>query len=255
MISKKVLFPLAAVAMASFVACGDDSSSGSPSSDAAPASIQKFEEIEDVACSQTANLCAKVYLVEHNDTLQCNGTQWNTMINGQPVAGCEATPAANDSAATDPAAADPAANDPAANDPAAQDPAAQDPAVQDPAANDPAAQDPAGPGAGEEPAGPGAGEEPAGPGAGEEPAGPGAGEEPATSTVGCMKAGICSEGPATMASECSAEEGEELLDACPAGGEVCDIGEDGITMYFYADAAMSCDDYKAMIAAFSEMAQ
>ncbi|MBR4559335.1 MAG: hypothetical protein IKO21_07200 [Fibrobacter sp.] len=231
MISKKVLFPLAAVAMASFVACGDDSSSGSPSSDAAPASIQKFEEIDDVACSQTANLCAKVYLVEHNDTLQCNGTQWNTMINGQPVAGCEnAAPVANDSAA-------------------------QEPAAQDPAANDPAAQDPADPGAGEEPAGPGAGEEPAGPGAGEEPAGPGAGEEPATGTVGCMKAGVCSEGPAALASECSAEEGEELLDACPAGGEVCDIGEDGITMYFYADAAMSCDDYKAMIAAFSEMAQ
>jgi hypothetical protein len=231
MISKKVLFPLAAVAMASFVACGDDSSSGSPSSDAAPASIQKFEEIDDVACSQTANLCAKVYLVEHNDTLQCNGSQWNTMINDQPVAGCEnAAPVAND-------------------------PAAQDPAVQDPAANDPAAQDPADPGVAEDPAGPGAGEEPAGPGAGEEPAGPGAGEEPATGTVGCMKAGVCSEGPAALASECSAEEGEELLDACPAGGEVCDIGEDGITMYFYADAAMSCDDYKAMIAAFSEMAQ
>lgn len=251
MISKKVLFPLAAVAMASFVACGDDSSSGSPSSDAAPASIQKFEEIDDVACSQTANLCAKVYLVEHNDTLQCNGSQWNTMINDQPVAGCEnAAPVANDSAAQEPAA-----QDPAANDPAAQDPAAQDPAVQDPAANDPAAQDPADPGVAEDPAGPGAGEEPAGPGAGEEPAGPGAGEEPATGTVGCMKAGVCSEGPAALASECSAEEGEELLDACPAGGEVCDIGEDGITMYFYADAAMSCDDYKAMIAAFSEMAQ
>ena len=226
MISKKVLFPLAAVAMASFVACGDDSSSGSPSSDAAPASIQKFEEIDDVACSQTANLCAKVYLVEHNDTLQCNGSQWNTMINDQPVAGCEnAAPVANDSAA------------------------------QEPAAQDPAAQDPADPGVAEDPAGPGAGEEPAGPGAGEEPAGPGAGEEPATGTVGCMKAGVCSEGPAALASECSAEEGEELLDACPAGGEVCDIGEDGITMYFYADAAMSCDDYKAMIAAFSEMAQ
>ena len=236
MISKKVLFPLAAVAMASFVACGDDSSSGSPSSDAAPASIQKFEEIDGVACSQTVNLCAKVYLVEHNDTLQCNGSQWNTMINDQPVAGCEnAAPVANDSAA--------------------QEPAAQDPAANDPAAQDPAAQDPAGPGAGEEPAGPGAGEEPAGPGAGEEPAGPGAGEEPATGTVGCMKAGVCSEGPAALASECSAEEGEELLDACPAGGEVCDIGEDGITMYFYADAAMSCDEYKAMIAAFSEMAQ
>ena len=98
-----------------------------------------------------------------------------------------------------------------------------------------------------------AAETPADPAA-ETPADPGA-EEPATGTVGCMKAGICSEGPAAMASECTAEEGEELLDACPAGGEACDIGEEGITMYFYADAPMSCADYKAMIAAFSNMGQ
>ena len=80
--------------------------------------------------------------------------------------------------------------------------------------------------------------------------------------VGCMKAGICTEGPASMASECTAEEGEELLDACPAGGEICDIDEEGfamyfegLTMYFYADAAMSCDEYKALIAAFSGLGQ
>ncbi len=241
MISKKVLFPLAAVAMASFVACGDDSSSGSPASgNTAPASVPTFMDIDKYECSATVNKCAKVLIEDKNDTMQCDGVNaWRSLITG-PIAACEnAAPVANDSAAQDPAVQDPAANDPAAQDPAG-------PGV---------AEDPVGPGAGEEPAGPGAGEEPAGPGAGEEPAGPGAGEEPASGTVGCMKAGVCSEGPAALASECSAEEGEELLDACPAGGEVCDIGEDGITMYFYADAAMSCDDYKAMIAAFSEMAQ
>ena len=223
MISKKVLFPLAAVAMASFVACGDDSSSGSPSSDAAPASIPTFMDIDNYECSATVNKCAKVYIEDKKDTMQCDGVNaWRSLITG-PIAACETE---SQPAAETPT--DPAAQDPAANDPAAQDPAAQDPAVQDPAANDPAAQD---------------------------PADPGVAEEPATGTVGCMKAGVCSEGPAALASECSAEEGEELLDACPAGGEVCDIGEDGITMYFYADAAMSCDDYKAMIAAFSEMAQ
>ena len=250
MISKKVLFPLAAVAMASFVACGDDSSSGASDSNVAPASIPTFMDIDKYECSATVNKCAKVLIEDKNDTMQCDGVNaWRSLITG-PIAACETESQPAAETPTDPAAQEPAAQDSAANDPAAQDPA-----VQDPAANDPAAQDPADPGAGEEPAGPGAAEEPAGPGAGEEPAGPGAGEEPATGTVGCMKAGVCSEGPAALASECSAEEGEELLDACPAGGEVCDIGEDGITMYFYADAAMSCDDYKAMIAAFSEMAQ
>ena len=120
MISKKVLFPLAAVAMASFVACGDDSSSGSPSSDAAPASIQKFEEIDDVACSQSANLGAKVYLVEHNDTLQCNGTQWNTMINGQPVAGCEnATPETQTPSTENPPVDNPPVDNPPVDNPPA----------------------------------------------------------------------------------------------------------------------------------------
>ena len=233
MISKKVLFPLAAVAMVSFVACGDDSSSGSPASgNTAPASVPTFMDIDKYECSATVNKCAKVLIEDKNDTMQCDGVNaWRSLITG-PIAACETESQPAAETPTDSAAQEPAAQDPAANDPAAQDPA-----VQDPAANDPAAQDPAGPGAGEE------------------PAGPGAGEEPATGTVGCMKAGVCSEGPAALASECSAEEGEELLDACPAGGEVCDIGEDGITMYFYADAAMSCDDYKAMIAAFSEMAQ
>ena len=260
MISKKVLFPLAAVAMASFVACGDDSSSGSPASgNTAPASVPTFMDIDKYECSATVNKCAKVLIEDKNDTMQCDGVNaWRSLITG-PIAACETESQPAAETPTDPAAQEPAAQDSAANDPAAQDPAVQDPAANDPAAQDPAGpgagEEPAGPGAGEEPAGPGAGEEPAGPGAGEEPAGPGAGEEPATGTVGCMKAGVCSEGPAALASECSAEEGEELLDACPAGGEVCDIGEDGITMYFYADAAMSCDDYKAMIAAFSEMAQ
>jgi hypothetical protein len=259
MFSKKILFPMAAIAMASFVACGDDSSSGSPASDAAPASIQKFEEIDDVACSQTVNLCAKVYLVEHNDTLQCNGSQWNTMINGKPVAGCEnAAPAGEEPAAgEEPGAAEgPAAGEEpgaAENPVAGEEPgAAEGPA----AGEEPGAAE--GPAAGEEPGaaeGPAAGEGPAGPGAGEEPAGPGAEQGAASGKAACKKAGMCTEGPASMASGCTAEEGEELLDACPAGGEICDIGEENITMYFYADAAMSCEDYKAMIAAFSGLGQ
>ena len=217
MISKKVLFPMAAIAMASIVACGDDSSSGSPASgNTAPASVPTFMDIDKYECSATVNKCAKVLIEDKNDTMQCDGVNaWRSLVTG-PIAACEA---ASQPAAETPA--DPATETP--TDPAAETPA--DPATETPA--DPAAETPADPGA----------------------------EEPAAGTVGCMKAGICSEGPAAMASECTAEEGEELLAACPAGGEACDIGEEGITMYFYADAPMSCADYKAMIAAFSNMGQ
>ncbi len=240
MFSKKILFPLATVAMASFVACGDDSSS-SASNDVAPASVKTFMDIGDIPCSDSQNFCAIVLVEEHNDYYQCNG-QWNMMHQGKdsPLAGCEsATPAAdpaNGEGSTTPAedtgvttptetpAADPAATP--AETPAA-DPAATP--AETPAA-DPAAT----------------------------PAETPAETTPAAPTgdkVGCQVGKMCTEGPAAMASGCSAEEGKTLLDACPAGGEPCDIGEAGITMYFYEGAEMSCEDYKAMIAAFTEMAQ
>ena len=95
MFSKKVIFPLAAIAMASFVACGDDSSS-SPSKEA-PASIKNFVDSKDLACSATDNFCAKVFVEEMQDTIQCSGKSWDMMVLGKPVAGCEAAaPAAEE---------------------------------------------------------------------------------------------------------------------------------------------------------------
>ena len=238
MFSKKILFPLATVAMASFVACGDDSSS-SAASDVAPASVGTFMDIGNIPCSTTQNFCAIVLVEEHNDYYQCNG-QWNMMHQGKdsPLAGCEsATPAADpangegsttpaeDTGVTTPTEATPAETTPAetpAETPAA-DPAATP--AETPAA-DPAAT-------------------PA-----ETPAAAATGDKAA-----CMKGKVCTEGAADLAAGCKAEEGETLVDACPAGGEVCDIGEPGITMYFYEGAEMSCEDYKAMIAAFSAMGE
>ena len=141
MFTKKVILPVAALAMTALVGCGDDSSSSGPSYDVAPASVKTFMDIDKIPCSPTQNLCAKVLTEDYNDYYQCNGTQWNMMIMGQdtPVKGCEnAAPAAETPA--DPAAETPA--DPAAETPA--DPAAETPA--DPAAETPA--DPAGPAAG-----------------------------------------------------------------------------------------------------------
>ena len=132
MFTKKVILPVAALAMTALVGCGDDSSS-SPASKEAPATLKQFFDTKDVACSATDNMCAKIYIEEDlKDTVQCNGTSWEMMLLGKPVTGCEnAAPAAETPA--DPAAETPA--DPAAETPA--DPAAETPA--DPAAETPAA--------------------------------------------------------------------------------------------------------------------
>lgn len=202
MFSKKVLFPMAVVAMASFVACGDDSSSG-PSSSAAPASVGTFMDLGKIPCSASQNLCSIVLIEDHNDYYQCNGTQWNMMLHGKdtPDAACaNAAPAADPATSTTPA---------------------EDTGIAP--ADTPAETTPA--------------------------------TTPSGDKVACQKEKICTEGPADLASECSSAEGETLLDACPAGGQPCDIGEAGITMYFYEGAAMTCDEYKAMIATLSGMAQ
>ena len=286
MLNKKIILPFAAFAMASFVACGDDGSSSAPAANNsnAPASVQTLEEAINLACSSTENMCVKVYVEEDKDTVQCNGTIFTPMSMGKPVEGCGNTAPAAETPAN-PDAETPAAEEPAGENPGAgkepADPGAGDETVdlgggeepagpgagEEPAgpgageepAGPGAGEEPAGPGAGEEPAGPGAGEEPAGPGAGEEPAGPGAGEEPAGPGAGeqpaagdkvyCLKQAdfACVEGPASLASGCSESEGETLVDQCPAGGEVCDIGENGIIMNLYEGYGMTCAELKAFM--------
>ena len=224
MFSKKILFPMAAVAMASFVACGDDSSS-SPASKEVPATVKTYFDTADIACSETENKCAKIFVEQDlQDTVQCNGSSWEMMILAKPVAGCEnAAPAADEPAAgEDPAAGEEpgAGEDPAAGEEpgAGEGPAAgEEPgAGEGPAAGEePGAGE--GPAAGEEPGageGPAAGEEP---GAGEEPAGPGAGEQPAIDGPSCYMAsdipGMASCLPITQ-EECATFSGE-WVETCP----------------------------------------
>ena len=212
MFSKKILFPMAAVAMASFVACGDDSSS-SPASKEVPATVKTYFDTADIACSETENKCAKIFVEQDlQDTVQCNGSSWEMMILAKPVAGCEnAAPAADEPAAgEDPAAGEEpgAGEDPAAGE---EPGAGEGPAAgEEPGAGE-------GPAAGEEPGageGPAAGEEP---GAGEEPAGPGAGEQPAIDGPSCYMAsdipGMASCLPITQ-EECATFSGE-WVETCP----------------------------------------
>ena len=236
MLNKKIILPFAAFAMASFVACGDDSSSSSPAADNSnvPASVKTLEDAINLTCTPTVNMCAKVYVEEADvqDTVQCNGNVFAPMTLGKPVDGCgDDAPAADTPA--NPAAEEPAGENPGASkepaDPGAgeetidlgggEEPAG--PGAGEEPAGPGAGEEPAGPGAGEEPAGPGAGEEPAGPGAGEEPAGPGAGEEPAAGgdVIYCVIPGVmggCEALPAAMAGECETTLEGQLVDACPA---------------------------------------
>ena len=195
MFTKKVILPVAALAMTALIGCGDDSSSGGPS-DVAPASVKNFVDIGDINCSATVNKCTKVYVEELQDTMQCNGTAWEMMILAKPVEGCEAAPAAE-------TPADPAAETPA--DPAAETPA--DPAAETPA--DPAAETPADPAA-ETPADPA----PADPAA-ETPADP----APAGDVIYCIVPGVmggCEALPAAMKDQCTTLLEGQLVDACPA---------------------------------------
>lgn len=234
MFNKKVILSMTAVAMAGLIGCGDDSSSGAPASTEAPASVPTFMDIDNIPCSQTENLCAKVLTEDDGNYYQCNGTQWNIMILGQdtPVKGCE-------NAATDPAATEPAAQDTAAATDPAVEPAVEpvvEPAVE------PAAQDTA---AVTEPAVAPVVEPVVEPATQDTAA-----TEPAASasgTVACQKGPICTTGPAALAAECSADEGETLLDACPAGGEACDMGG-GVTMHLYEGAGMTCAELLAFMA-------
>ena len=180
MFSKKILFPMAAVAMASFVACGDDSSS-SPASKEVPATVKTYFDTADIACSETENKCAKIFVEQDlQDTVQCNGSSWEMMILAKPVAGCEN--------------AAPAADEPAAG--------------EDPAAGEE-------PGAGEDPA---AGEEPGageGPAAGEEP---GAGEGPAAGgdMISCdnIPANPALDLPTCLEVPAGTDEAEAMKDQC-----------------------------------------
>ena len=88
MLSRKILFPAAAIAMAAFVACGDDNSS-SADSKGVPATLKNYVDTKDVVCSTTENFCAKIYIEEDlKDTVQCNGTSWEMMVLGKDVKGC-----------------------------------------------------------------------------------------------------------------------------------------------------------------------
>ena len=116
---RKLILPIAAFAMASFVACSDDSSPNAPAAgpkqDTLPASVDKFFDLDNnYTCSQTVNKCATVAVTGYSELAQCNGAQWDMQTLGNPVAGCEnAAPATNPPATDTPATGTPTTDTPA----------------------------------------------------------------------------------------------------------------------------------------------
>lgn len=297
MISKKILFPLAAVTVASFVACGDDSSSSAAASgNTAPASVPTFMDIDNYECSATVNKCAKVYIEDKKDTMQCDGVnKWKSMVLG-PVTECVNFTPATDNATQDPATEN-ASPDPATVDPAVDpEQAAADSAINAlqaqfdsvfqqgsftdisftencvennftlqewldvmmtldnsvpsviycaPLASDPAqTSDSAALQAALEAMSdlyPPPEDSVATPIV--EPAEPDAGER-----ISCYKESdfMCAEGPASLGG-CEEEEGEVVVDQCPAGGELCDIGENEIVLHLYEGYGLTCAELKAFM--------
>jgi len=232
MFPKKVIFPLFAIALASFVACGDDDSSFNPTGDTTPTkekqqddgqlpdTLEYFSDVDKYPCSQTENKCATVYVRGHSHPVQCDGMGgWYEVFAGT-VEGCGDTDnnpdivGPSDISPVNPSDIVPA--DPTLEptvEPTEPTVEPTEPTVQP---TEPTTEPDVQP------------------------------VKPAGDKVACSKGPACTEGPAELASECKTDEGEELLDACPAGGEACDVGE-GITMYLYEGAGITCADLLAFM--------
>lgn len=104
MISKKYILPIAAISMAVLAGCGDDSSSGAASNEI-PASVKTLQEVVKLPCNEEIK-CQKVLIEEHNDYMQCDGAQWQTVSETMPLAACSAdgAPATNPASSSSEAA-------------------------------------------------------------------------------------------------------------------------------------------------------
>ena len=88
MLSKKIFLSAALVSMAGFVACGDDSSSNAGSK-GLPNSVPTFFDLKDVECNADRK-CETIIVEDGPDTYECDGSQWNMLINSMPSKVCPA---------------------------------------------------------------------------------------------------------------------------------------------------------------------
>lgn len=88
MLSKKIFLSAALVSMSGLVACGDDSSSNAGSK-GLPKSVPTFFDLKDVECNADRK-CETIIVEDGHDTYECDGSQWNMLINSMPSKVCPA---------------------------------------------------------------------------------------------------------------------------------------------------------------------
>lgn len=125
---KKLILPIAAIAMAVLVGCGDDSSSSPSSStkqETLPDVVKSFFDTDNYVCSETVNKCKTVRIEGLTELAQCNGSTWGMQMLEKPVAGCEnATPETQTPSTENPPVDNPPVDNPPVDNPPVDNPPA-----------------------------------------------------------------------------------------------------------------------------------
>ena len=83
---KKFILPLLAFAFLFFIACGNDSTKATDSSNKeVPPEVASFMELTKYNCSETENYCKITLIQEDGDSVQCTGKIWTPIIPNIPT--------------------------------------------------------------------------------------------------------------------------------------------------------------------------
>ncbi len=83
---KKFILPLLAFAFLFFIACGNDSTKATDSSNKeVPPEVASFMELTKYNCSETENYCKITFIQEDGDSVQCTGKIWTPIIPNIPT--------------------------------------------------------------------------------------------------------------------------------------------------------------------------
>ena len=132
---RKLILPIAFIATAARVGCGDDSSSSpapSKKSETLPEVINSYFDTDNYVCSEAVNKCKTMRIEGLTELVQCNGSSWVMQMLEKPVDGCDsATPTETPSTET------PSTENPPTETPSTENPPADNPPTENPPAENP----------------------------------------------------------------------------------------------------------------------
>ena len=121
-IMRKLILPIAFIATAALVGCGDDNSSNpapAKKSETLPEVIKSYFDTDNYVCSEAVNKCKTMRIEGLTELVQCNGSSWVMQMLEKPVDGCDsATPTENPPAGNTSTENPPVDNPPVDNPPA-----------------------------------------------------------------------------------------------------------------------------------------